>query len=155
MPSARFVEAILSPNSAECIVEMVTIEHDDLTETLRYCTGGVDIVSNERVFKARAMKLAKPGQGREGAKRARFTIDNIEQDAVAELRSVTKGRPAVTYEIVLAAYPDDIEEIVTGLQLTAIRPQGETLELEIAPRDDSEEEFPVQSFSPGRTPGLF
>lgn len=154
MPSPAFIAAITGQNTAEAVVHLVTIEHADFVAPLRYCTGGEDIVSNGATFTARAMKVQTPGEGEPGARRARILIDNIEQDAVASLRSVQTGRPSVTIETILASDPDLIELSYPALELRAFSPSGDSIDIEIAPRDDSEEEFPVQTFSPMRTPGL-
>jgi hypothetical protein len=161
MPSERFINAITAQETAELPVVLVTITHADFTAPLQWCTGGADIVQDEggggeKTFTARAMKVALPGEGAEaGSRRARLMVDNIEQDAIAELRSVQLGRPIVLLEVVLADYPDDVEISWPGLQVIAARPQSDAIEIELSPRDDSEEEWPVQSFSQGRVPGLF
>lgn len=160
MPSARFTDAVTRQESRETPVYLITITHADFTAPKRWCTGGADIVStqggDDLTFIARPLKIAPPGEGNEAnSRRARIVIDNIEQDAVAELRSVSAGRPSVLLQVVLADYPDDVEIEWPGLEMTASRPAGDTIECDLTPRDDSEEEFPLQSFSPGRTPGLF
>lgn len=161
MPSQRFLDAITAQETSECAVVLVTITHASFPAPVRWCTGGADIVQDEggpgeKLFTARAMKVALPGEGADaGARRARIMVDNIEQDAVGLLRSVPSGRPGVLLEVVLAAYPDDVEVSWPGLRMTASRPAAESIEIEISPRDDSEEEWPVQSYSQGRVPGLF
>lgn len=161
MPSARFIEAITAQETSEQPVVLVTITHADFAAPIRWCTGGSDIVQDEggpgeETFTARAMKVALPGEGAEaGARRARLIVDNIEQDAIAALRSVGMGRPAVLLEVILADYPDDVEMSWPGLRAVAARPAAESIEIELTPRDDGEEEWPVQSYSQGRVPGLF
>lgn len=161
MPSERFIKALTDQDTSDVICTLVTIEHADLATPLRYCTGGIDLVQNEgeldeRVFEARAMKVALPGEGADAAaRRARLQLDNTTQDAVAALRSVGRGRPLVMLEVVLQEFPDDVEMSYVGLQVTSMEPQREAFSLDLAPRDDGEEEWPVQTFSPGRTPGLF
>lgn len=155
MPSERFIRAITAQETPEVPVVLVTITHASFSEPLRWCTGGEDIVSNTIPFTARAMQVALPGEGDAGARRARIIVDNIEQDAVAELRSVQMGRPQVKLEVILAAYPDDVELTWPGLRVVASRPGVDSIELEITPRDDGEEEWPVQSYSQGRFPGLY
>lgn len=155
MPSPEFIAAIAAQETSESPVMLVTVEHADFPATLRWCTGGEDIVSNGETFSARAMKVTPPGEGEPGVRRARIVVDNIEQDAVASLRSVQSGRPAVTIEAVLASAPDVIEVSWPGLELVGFSPAGDGIDIDVGPRDDSEEEFPVQTFSPARTPGLF
>lgn len=155
MPSGRFLTAITAQESSEAVVVLVTITHADFAAPMRFCTGGEDIVSNGNTFEARAMKVSLPGEGDSGQRRARLNIDAVEPDVIAELRNVGAGRPQVSMELILSAFPDDVEISYLGLSITAARPQGESIEIEIMPRDDGEEEWPVQSYSQGRVPGLF
>lgn len=155
MPSARFTNAALAQESAEQLVFLVTIEHAAFPETLRWCTGGADITSNGNLFEARASKVIPPGDSAEtGGRRGRIMLDNTTPDAIGMLRLAT-SRPAVTIEAVLAAYPDDVEFSWPYLEITGQRPNAQAIELDVAERDDSNETFPYQAFTPRRFRGLF
>src|SRR5690606_24313108 len=112
-----FIAAALAQNSADLPVFLVTIEHADFAAPIRWCSGGADIVSNGRPFDGRAMKVTPPGDaGDRNGRRGRISVDNTTTDAIGKLRTAT-SRPDVTIEIVLAAYPDDIEFSWVGLKL--------------------------------------
>lgn len=156
MPSPRFLEAMASATTAERAVTLVTITHAEFGGALRWCSGGAELVSQGRTFLARQMDVAPPGESAEGRPAsARLVLDNIEPNAVAALRTIQLGRPKVMLEIVLAETPDEIERRWAGLQIVAARPGLAGIECDLAPRDDGEETWPLQSFSPERTPGLF
>lgn len=160
MPSARFLAAVLEPNSAECAVHLITITHEAFGEPLRWCEGGADIVSNafgeEPVtFKAIAMQVAPPGDSADaGGRRGRLTVDNTGLDIIGTLRQATSF-PDARLDVVLAAYPDDIEMTWLGLEVVTSRPNGSVIEMEVAQREDGVEVFPYQGFTPHRTPGLY
>lgn len=155
MPSARFVAATLAPNAEEVFAHLVTIEHASFPAPLRWCTSGADLTSNGRLFTAKAMKVVLPGESADrGGRTGRLTIDNVERANIAMLRQATSF-PIVTIEVVLRAFPDDIELSWLGLEWRTQRPNVGVIEAEIAPRDDGVETFPFQRFSPHRCPGLY
>jgi hypothetical protein len=155
MPSSRFIAALNAQETEDQPVMLVTLTHADFTAPLRFCTGGADVTSRLNLFKARAMQITPPGEGEDAPANAKLVLDNIEQDAIAALRGVGAGRPDCLIEMVLADFPDDVEVSYSGLEVIAARPQGPAIEADLIPRDDSEEQFPLQSFAPNRTPGLF
>lgn len=155
MPSARFIKAIMAPNSSDCVVELLTLTHTGWPAPLRFCNGGADIVSNGETFYARAMQIALPGESAEGgARRGRAIIDDVERDLVALLRSIPDS-PGARVDVVLTAFPDDLELSWPGMSVTADAPTGDAVELELTTRDDTVETFPVQSYSPVNAPGLY
>lgn len=155
MPSARFTAAALAQESAECPVFLVTIEHADFPEPLRWCTGGADITSNGDLFSAVAMKVMPPGDSPEAnARRGRITVDNTTPAAVGMLRLAANGQ-SVKIEIILAGYPDDIEVSWEDLVVVNQRPNAPAIELELVEREDTGEIFPKQSFNSRRFPALY
>ncbi|HYD87108.1 MAG TPA: DUF1833 family protein [Vitreimonas sp.] len=156
MPSARFIDAVAAANTDEQPVALVTVTHADFGGPLRWCTGGADIVSRGFIFAARPMTPVPPGESADGRpSAAKLVVDNIEPDAVGAFRSITAGRPSVLIEVVLAATPDTVEQTWPGLQIVASRPAADSIECDIAERDDGEEIWPLQAFTPGSTPGLY
>lgn len=155
MPSARFIEAVLEPDSPDCAVTLVTLTHASFAAPLRFCTGGEDLTSNGLLFKGRAMDVSLPGESADrGARRGRLRIDDVSRDLIGPLRAAAT-KPGASIEAVLAGFPDDIEISWPGLSVEAARMQGDTVELDLALRDDSIETWPVQAFTPFRCPGLF
>lgn len=155
MPSARFIEAVLAPNTAECPIELVTLTHASFPAPLRFCTGGGDVTSLTRLFKGRAMQIQLPGESADaGGRRGRLVIDDTPRDVIAALR-LAATKPTCLLEVALKAYPDDIELSWPGLEVLQVSPAGQDVEIIVGLRDDSQETFPVQSYSPHRCPGLF
>lgn len=155
MPSSRFVAAFLAPETSECPVVLVTITHASFAGPMRFNDSGADLISNGNLFEGRAQQVALPGEGAEAASRAgRIVIDDTDQLLVAPLRNAG-NKPFVRLDVVLAAYPDDIEVSWPGLRVTSMRAVGGQIELDLARRDDSGEIWPYQGFTPHRTPGLF
>jgi hypothetical protein len=156
MPSARFIEAIAAQNTSEQAVVLVTVTHSSFGGPLRWCTGGADIVSRGFTFAARPMTPAPPGESADGRpSAAKLIVDNLDPDAVGAFRTISAGRPKVLIEVVLAATPDVVEKTWPGLQIVASRPTIDSIECDIAERDDGEEIWPLQAFTPGNTPALF
>lgn len=154
MPSARFTEAILSPNSSDCIVELLTLTHSAFG-VLRYANGGADIISNGHTFTARGMQVALPGDsGDAGGRRGRASIDDVTRDLIAQL-DLSGDEIGLRIDVVLTAYPNDLELSWPGLQIDEYSPGDDAVEITYKTRDDSVETFPLQAYTPSRCRGLF
>lgn len=155
MPSARFIAAITAPNTSECPAHLVTINRADWPAAIRLTDCGADVVSNSETFLARAIEVTLPGESAElGARRGRLVIDNTDPDIIARLR-IPGPKPSARLDVVLAGFPNDLEESWPGLKVNGVAVNGGTIEIELTPRDDASESFPVQWFSPHRTPALY
>lgn len=155
MPSARFIAAIAAQETSERPVTLVTIDHASFDAPIRLASGGVDVTCDGLLYTARAMKVSLPGEGPEpSARRGRLQIDNVDPAIVAQLRAAS-SKPSVELRLVLGAWPDDVELEWLGLRIETQRPLVDTIDVELAPRDDSTETWPVQAYTPFRCPGLF
>lgn len=164
MPSARFIRALAAQETPESPVVLLTLTHAVFPAPVRVADSGRDIISTaatlligeetEAVFEARAMTPILPGDSADvGARRGRFVIDNTDLTFGARLLTAPNEIDA-RIDLVLAAYPNDVEWSVLGLRVTAMPFGVNAVELTLSPREDSTEPFPFQSFTRRRTPGL-
>lgn len=166
MPSPRFIRAIAAQDTPEAPATLITITHANFPAPIRLTDAARDIVSTapalligeetEAVFTAWPMQSPQlPGDGADvGARRANLVLDNTDRSVLAIL-SLANSEPEARLDLILAATPDVLENSWPGLRVTEFAPGGGALAITLAPREDSSETWPYQTFAPGRTPGLF
>ncbi|HRE45471.1 MAG TPA: hypothetical protein PKY87_16060 [Terricaulis sp.] len=166
MPSPRFIRAITAQETSDAPATLITLTHPSFPAPIRLTDCGRDLVSSaaalligmetEATFTARAMQPpVLPGDAAEVTqRRANLVIDNTERDVLA-IMSLANSEISARLDLVLAATPDVLEESWPGLRVTEFSPAGGMLAITLAPREDSSETWPFQTFAPSRTPALF
>lgn len=168
MPSSRFYQAIAAANTSERPAFLLTLTHASFSETVRLTDANADVVIDgasvgedpgDVTYKAWAMQAPAPSDGPDASRRgARIVADNTDRWLLGQL-SLAPTRPTARIDVVLlgrtAGEAPEVNATWSGLTLDSYAPGGGQIELEIKGRDDSEETWPFQTFSPKRTPGLF
>lgn len=159
MPSSRFFHAIAAENTSETPALLLTLEHSDFDAPIRLTDANRDLVVEGNTYKAWAMQAPAPSDGPEARQRgARIIVDNTDKWLVGQL-ALAATMPSARIDVALlprtAEEAVQIEHSWTGMKLSSYAPGGGQIELELKARDDSDETFPYQTFSPGRTPGLY
>lgn len=155
MPSPQFIQAALDQETDEIFVLLVSITAPGLAEPIRVCSGGDNIVSNGEIYAAYPFEIVLPGEQRDQpASGGRIRIDNVDPEIVGKLRALTAA-PSAVLKLCLASQPNVIDKSWSRLKLHEPAYDLGQIEVDLKPRDFSEETFPKQRFSPARTPGLF
>ena len=131
---------------------LLTISHTSIT-TLRYVNDRQSVTSGGDVYSPAAFSASLPAD-RDEAPRALITLDNVDQAAVAALRSITS--PAtITIEVIRRSAPDTILVSYPDLRLTGARITASTIELELAADAVVDEGYPGTDFTPLLFPAGF
>ncbi|HRO02388.1 MAG TPA: DUF1833 family protein [Terricaulis sp.] len=166
MPTPRFIRALAAQETAERPATLVTFSHAAFSEPIRITDCATPITTTapalllegetEAVFTPVAMQAVElPGEGADAtARRSRLLIDNTDREVQAKF-AFAQDEIECRLDLVLADAPDDIQESWPRLRVTEYSPAGGMMTVALAPRDDSAEVWPYQTFAPGRTPGLF
>lgn len=157
-------QAINAQQSGEVAFLLLTITHPDIDETLRFSgdpTTRLSIdpllygtVSRGNTFYFVPFSTVLPDDKDESPPQAQLTLDNVNRDTIALLRS-TDTPASVTMELVLVTNPDTVEVIYPVLDLVAATytAQSVTMTLQIEPL--MTEPFPAGIFDPASFPALF
>lgn len=152
--SASVRAALYAPSTDKVLVDLVTIEHEDLVTPIRVCTDAVSITSRGNVYQHLPIALAMPDDVESGQPRIPLILDNVSRDLVIALRGI-QTPPVVTVETIVASAPDVVElgpmvytaeEVEIGLYEVRLNLALEALQ---------NEPYPAPIFSPVHFPLLF
>lgn len=102
------LQALLSPQTDEIILQCLTIEHASLGSPIRLVDDRQDLVRTEGTFIAFPFEFQDFVRGDDRAVEAVITADNVDQRIIDALRGVV-GRPTVTYEVVRRSAPNVVQ----------------------------------------------
>lgn len=147
-------QAALAESSDEAFITLITIDHSDLSQPIRVCNDGQDLVSRGATFIAMAFHDEKPGDDETGVTAGRLAVQNVSQEIVLALRSIT-SKPSVLLEIVRASDPDTVEQSFDGLRISEASWDVLIVEAPVDSEDFLSEPYPKDSFTPALFPGMF
>lgn len=165
MPSPRFIRALAAQDTSERPATLITFRHEAFDAPIRITDCATPITSNaaalldegetEAVFTPWAMHPVElPGEGDASTRNGRLSIDNTDRSIQAQF-SFAQDEIECRLDLILADAPDDLQESFPRMRVTEYTPAGGMMAIALAPRDDSSEVWPYQTFAPGRTPALF
>lgn len=156
--SRTFAQAVLAdlyaPQTSECWLKLLTIEHEDLDAPIRLVSDHQDLVSRGNTYMKFAFDFAPPVDQEGELPRVSIVIDNVSQLLVDLLRQDTRTAPALTLEIVALSDPDVVLSSWT-FDMRQVTWNVDTVRADVAYEPLAEEPFPVGDFVPLDFPGLF
>lgn len=137
--------------SDEVWLELVTIDHEDLSSPIRLVGNSEDVVSNGETFTACAFPpIPLPSDGQD----VTFIVDGVSQTILAAVRSIVTPI-TITLEVVLASDPDTVEAGPFQFQSRKFVFKAGTIEFSLAYEPLLQEPFPAFTYTPIDYPGLF
>lgn len=153
--SSAAVRALLSRETAETVILLLTIEHDDLPAPLRFArnTYGDDIVSNGDTFIGVPFELNWPSDNDETptAQLETFNVDRAIGQALEDL----VDPPVCTLQIVLASSPNTIEREALQFEMRNVRWDALALTCDLTQIQITSEPWPKYRVTPKYFPALF
>jgi hypothetical protein len=153
MPTLEYLTEAAADDSNDPMLPLLTIEHPDLSEPLRFVRDFKPFVSRGETYQPFPFNFIRPGQGEDGPSRARIAIDNIDQRIVRTIRSLSTP-PTLKIEIVLASIPDTVQETFPLFRMMTTAGDRFTVEAELIDVDDDAEPLCQWSFTPSLAPAL-
>lgn len=162
--SSTFQAALNAAATSEAVITLLTIDHDDLDEPMRFCdqpTGRLTetpltygLVSNGETY-SHIPFVFQPPQDADGVPpQCKVIIDNIHRNIVEIARSTTE-RATVSIDYVLASDVDSVEISLPNFKATAADIEDGAVILTLVFDDLAGEAFPGRVFDPAGFPGLF
>jgi hypothetical protein len=152
--SLTFRQAANAQQTAEVLVTLMKIEHEDMDEPLLFCNNSVDLVSNGDTYLAYPFQPTLPDDPEEGATKGRIIVDNVRREIVAWIRGLSSS-PKVTIQIVMASTPDEVEAEFPNFELTNVHYDALTVQGDLSIESFMGEPYPGDTFTPSKFPGLF
>lgn len=155
MPDDWFTRVLLSRESGEAIIVLITIMHPSLPEPVRLCLNqpGKDITSNGEVFKATFFDVRLVSDTEEQPS-ARLTVANVNREVGALIDGLDDA-PTITIDIVLASNPDRIEKSFPQLLLRRASWDASMAEGDLGVEDYDNTPWPGMAVTPALFPAMF
>ena len=147
-------EAIHSQETGEAFLILLTIDHTDLAAPIRVANNSEDIVSNGDTFLAFPFLLELPKDSDSLAPEATLTIDNVDRQIIAAVRSISSA-PSVKIEVIRSGDPDTIEVSYDGMELRDVVYNAFQVSGKIVMQRFDAEPYPAGRMTPVDFPGLF
>ena len=152
--SADLRAALYAPSTSRVLLDLITIEHDDLVTPVRICTDKVSVVSRGNTYTALPVALSMPNDVEGEQPRVALIVDNVSRTLVAAVRGI-ETPPTVTLETIVASAPDVVElgPFIFGAEEVEI--DKFELRLDLALEALQREPYPAPIFNPAAFPLLF
>lgn len=152
--SAALMQALNAQETGEVLLHLLTIDHDDLPETLRFVDNTVDITSGGNVYTAVAFQLALPQEREDAMPQVQVRIDNVDRRIMESIRPLVSP-PAMTLAVILASSPNTMEFGPCNFTLRGVEYDARSITGVLAHEDVLNEPAMQYAFTPQNFPGLF
>lgn len=153
------------PATGATPITLVVIEHEDLEEPVRLSADYTETlsveplmfgtVSNGQTYRFALMSANLPDDQEGSPPRTTIVFENVDQDQVAVLRSMSPFKVAtVSLYVVMASSPDAIEVEFTGLNGGRVDYDAGQITMEISREPVASEPWPCDRMTKARFPGL-
>ena len=153
-PSNTFREAVFSQQTTEAFIVLLTIDHDDLSTSIRVCLNSTDIVSNGLTYQGYYFDISLPDDSDENISSGKITIDNVSGQIIDGIRLLDTP-PNVQIDVVLASDPDTLEATFPDFQLTDVTYDALTIQGNLSIQNFMNEPYPGGIMGPNNFRGLF
>lgn len=147
-------EAVFSQETSTAFLTLLTVDHENLDDPLRFTSDAVDTVSRNDTYTAFPFKFRLPAEESEKIPEVTLTIDNVSREITSVIRNLDTA-PDVDLEIVTSDDPDTVEAGPFSFKLKDISYDRLTVEGKLKNPALDEAAFPADTFNPSTFPGLF
>lgn len=152
--STAFRDSAYKQEATDVVIPLLTINHASLAAPIRVAFNNENITSNGDVYVGTFFGLTLPIDEPEAGPRASIEIDNVSQEIVQAVRSITTPA-SVTIQVVRSTAPDVVEVSYSGMDMTNVSYDVQKVSGELTFESFLEEPYPYARFDPARFPGAF
>lgn len=146
--------ALYAPSTDKVLIDLITIEHEDLDAPVRICTDSISITSRGHLYTHVRAALALPDDVEGGQPRIPLIVDNVSRELVLKLRGI-ETPPVVTVETVVTSNPDVVELGPFVYEAEEVEINTFEVRLNLALEALQNEPYPAPIFNPAQFPLLF
>jgi Domain of unknown function (DUF1833) len=146
--------AAYARTTSEVMVDLITFEHEDLVDPLRFANNTSSITSRGDLYVAAPFRAMLPSQVDAGDPVVTIEVQNVDRVLEEALAGLT-SEPDVTVECVYASSPDDVVLGPYKLPLRSSETSMNTIRLTLGGSDPLlSKTFPRARFNQADWPGL-
>jgi hypothetical protein len=152
--SAAFIAACNAAETSEGFYVLITIDADELPDSIRLNNSGTTFVSRGNTFYAFPIQVTLSDDSEDSPPQAKLIIDNIDRTMVAAMRSISTPC-TVMLEVVKHSDLNTPEAVLTDFQIREVTYNALTIEGTLSLEALFSEPAVAYDFTPTYFPGLF
>ena len=152
--TTEMLDSVFAAETDDVFLVLLTLEHPDLTDSIRLVHNKEDIESRSNTYTRFAFRPKFPDNVEGRAPTAQVEMDNVSLEIIREIRQIDTA-PTVKLEIIRAADPDVVEMEWPEFYLRNIQWDVATIRGTLTLDNVVQEPFPAIAFTPAYFPGLF
>jgi hypothetical protein len=148
---------MMAQESTEGYVILLKINHAEMTVPIRVASTNTNFLSNGETFQPFPFRIDLPGDDPEQISTVELSIDNVDGQITAGIRSLTPGLapPTVTMNLVTMDAPDDILVGPLNLSLSRVSINRLVVSGSLTYEPILDRSYPSLRFYPFVAPGMF
>lgn len=117
------LQAIMKQEPDEQFMELIEIDHDDMTVPLRFCNDKANITSNGDVYTAFPFSISLPSDEEDRIGEVQLIIVVLDQVIQTEVRALSTS-PDITLSVITRSAPNTIEAGPFAFTVTSVEFDG-------------------------------
>jgi len=152
--SNAFKLAVLSPNTSEVLLWLLTLEHPSTSTIYRFVNNLDAITSRGNNYIAFPFKFILADDDGNTLPQINIVIDNVNRDLMDILRSYADGL-TIKAEIILASQPNTVEYTIEDLVVKSVQYNAQEVTMTAQVEDLMNQRFPANDYLPRSFAGMF
>lgn len=154
MVTSTFRDELFASETGDGLLDLITIDHTDLTSPYRFCNDVVDVTSRGNTYQGFPFTIQLPDEANGELPIAELSIDNVDRIIVDTIRSVT-GDVILTYELVMFNDPETVEIGPYEFRIQSVSYNASTITARLQFEQALDRKFPRFAYDPSVAPALF
>lgn len=146
--------ALYGQETAQVFLNLLTISHADLPASILLADNSKDVTVGANTYLAFPFLLELPADQEGETPRATLTIDNVSQQLLAQVRTITTPFD-ISLSVVLASSPSTVEAGPFSFRPTDVAYDVQRMTFSLAYEQLLQEPFPATTYAPTNYPNLF
>lgn len=152
--SSRALQAMLSRETSEVFLVRVRISHSSFP-TIRIVNNTQAIECADGVYSPYNFRIRLPNDSDEPVTEVQVQFDNIDGDVLEAIRTI-RGKPNLSFDVVLASSPDTVEAGPFNFAIVDARYDVNVIDCQLGFETDILGQSATKgTYNPGNSPGLY
>lgn len=153
--SPTATRAILARETEEVFLVLLTIEHPDISPTIRIVNNTEPVTRSDGEYQPYPFEAVLPDDTDNARPQVSLRVDNVDRSVTRKLRDLT-GVPKCTLRVILASDPETTE--MGPFDFSVLSAEYDALMISVTlgyEEDFLNQAMPAQTYTPTNSPGIF
>lgn len=153
--SNNLLAQLYAENSDDPFLALFTLDHPDWVSPVYLVNNSESITSNGIIYEPFPIKISLPTDDGESIRKVELEFDNVSQELIDEIRTVTDNEISVDLQMVLASAPDIVEIEMLSMRIKSVSYNAQTIKASLFLDDFLNTELSCEKYTPTLYPGIF